>query len=35
MTKYNLYTAAVLDKGKKLAGVVTIDDVMRLLAPTA
>jgi len=35
MTKYNLYTAAVLDKEKKLVGVVTIDDVMRLLAPTA
>jgi len=35
MTKYNLYTAAVLDKERKLAGVVTIDDVMRLLAPSA
>lgn len=35
MTKYNLYTAAVIDKDKKLAGVVTIDDVMRLLAPRA
>lgn len=35
MTKYNLYTAAVLDKDKKLAGVVTIDDVMRQLFPTA
>jgi CBS domain-containing protein/sporulation protein YlmC with PRC-barrel domain len=35
MTKYNLYTAAVLDKDKKLLGVVTIDDVMRLLAPSA
>ena len=35
MTKYNLYTAAVLDKEKKLVGVVTIDDVMRLLAPSA
>jgi magnesium transporter len=35
MTKYNLYTAAVLDKEKKLVGVVTIDDVMRLLAPKA
>ena len=35
MTKYNLYTAAVLDKEKKLLGVVTIDDVMRLLAPKA
>ncbi len=35
MTKYNLYTAAVLEKDKKLAGVVTIDDVMRQLFPTA
>lgn len=35
MTKYNLFTAAVLDKEKKLVGVVTIDDVMRLLAPKA
>ena len=35
MTKYNLYTAAVLDKDKKLAGVVTIDDVMRQLFPSA
>lgn len=35
MTKYNLYTAAVLDKEKKLVGVVTIDDVMRTLAPSA
>jgi len=35
MTKYNLYTAAVLDKEKKLVGMVTIDDVMRHLYPTA
>lgn len=35
MTKYNLYTGAVIDKEKKLLGVVTIDDVMRLLAPRA
>lgn len=35
MTKYNLYTAAVIDKDRKLLGVVTIDDVMRLLAPSA
>lgn len=35
MTKYNLYTAAVLDKDKNLLGVVTIDDVMRQLYPTA
>ena len=35
MTKYNLYTAAVLDKDKNLLGVVTIDDVMRQLYPSA
>lgn len=35
MTKYNLYTAAVIDKEKKLVGVVTIDDVMRQLYPSA
>jgi sporulation protein YlmC with PRC-barrel domain/flagellar motility protein MotE (MotC chaperone) len=35
MTKYNLYTAAVLDKDRKLAGVVTVDDVMRQLFPSA
>ncbi len=35
MTKYNLYTAAVLDRGKKLVGIVTIDDIMRQLFPTA
>jgi len=35
MTKYNLYTAAVLEKDKKLVGVVTIDDIMRKLFPTA
>lgn len=35
MTRYNLYTAAVVDKQKKLVGVVTIDDVMRQLFPTA
>lgn len=35
MTKYDLYTAVVLDDNKKLLGVVTIDDVMRLLAPKA
>lgn len=35
MTKYDLFTAAVLDKDRKLAGVVTIDDVMRQLAPNA
>lgn len=35
MTKYNLYTAAVVDKDKKLVGVVTIDDIMRQLFPKA
>lgn len=35
MTRYNLYTAAVLDREKKLVGIVTIDDVMRQLFPSA
>lgn len=35
MTKYNLFTAAVVDDAKKLVGVVTIDDVMRRLVPRA
>lgn len=35
MTKYNLYSAAVLDKHHKLMGIVTIDDVMRRLVPNA
>ncbi len=35
MTKYNLYTAAVLDDNKKLVGMVTIDDVMRQIFPKA
>jgi magnesium transporter len=35
MTKYNLYTAAVLDDNKKILGIVTIDDVMRHLKPNA
>jgi Mg/Co/Ni transporter MgtE len=35
MTKYNLYSSAVLDIDHKLVGVVTIDDVMRTLAPSA
>lgn len=35
MTKYNLYSAAVLDKKQKLMGIVTIDDVMRHLVPNA
>jgi CBS domain-containing protein len=35
MTRYNLFTAAVVDKEKKLLGIVTIDDVMRQLYPNA
>ncbi len=35
MTRYNLSAAAVVDKSKKLLGVVTIDDVMRQLFPNA
>ncbi len=35
MTRYNLYTAAVMDENKKMVGVVTIDDVMRQLFPAA
>ena len=35
MTKYDLYTAAVIDEDHKLMGVVSIDDVMRQLAPNA
>ena len=35
MTKYNLYSAAVVNAEGKLAGVVSIDDVMRCLAPKA
>jgi predicted transcriptional regulator/sporulation protein YlmC with PRC-barrel domain len=35
MTRYNLFTAAVLDEKKRMVGVVTIDDVMRHLFPNA
>ncbi len=35
MTKYNLFSAAVVDADGRLAGVVTIDDVMRYLFPNA
>ncbi|MDO8499149.1 MAG: CBS domain-containing protein [bacterium] len=35
MTKYNLYTAAVLDEQKRLVGMVTIDDIMRQIFPKA
>lgn len=33
MTKYNLYTAAVVDDKNMMVGMVAIDDVMRCLAP--
>ena len=35
MTKYNLFTAAVINDDGKLMGLVTIDDVMRELKPNA
>ncbi|MFA5021848.1 MAG: CBS domain-containing protein [Patescibacteria group bacterium] len=35
MTKYNLWSVAVLDKDQKLIGVITVDDVMRRLVPDA
>lgn len=35
MTKYNLYTAAVVDNDHRLLGMVTIDDVLRVLMPHA
>ncbi|HOX61091.1 MAG TPA: CBS domain-containing protein [Candidatus Magasanikbacteria bacterium] len=35
MTKYDLYTAAVVDDENNLVGIVTIDDVMRHLVPNA
>jgi magnesium transporter len=35
MTRYNLYSAAVLDKKKRIVGIVTIDDVMRKIKPHA
>jgi CBS domain-containing protein len=35
MTKYDLYTAAVVDAKHRLLGMVTIDDVMRFLYPEA
>jgi Mg/Co/Ni transporter MgtE len=35
LTKYNLLSIAVLDKQKRVKGIVTIDDVMRLLVPNA
>ncbi|MFA6992245.1 MAG: CBS domain-containing protein [Candidatus Gracilibacteria bacterium] len=35
MTKYDLFTAAVVDDNKRLVGIVSIDDVMRHLFPHA
>ena len=35
MTRYNLFSIAVLDSGKRLIGVVTADDIMRRLIPNA
>lgn len=35
MTKYNLTSIAVLDGGRKLLGVITVDDVMRHFVPHA
>lgn len=35
VTKYNLYTAAVLDENRKLVGMVAIDDIMRRIVPNA
>lgn len=35
MTKYNLYTAAVVEAKHQMIGMVAIDDVMRYLAPKA
>jgi len=35
MTKYNLHTVAVVDAENKLAGLVTVDDVLRHFVPKA
>lgn len=35
MTKYNLLSVAVIDKKRKLLGVVTVDDIMRSFLPKA
>ncbi|EKD43710.1 MAG: cation transporte [uncultured bacterium] len=35
MTKYNLNSAAVIDDNNKFLGIVTVDDVMRVLVPKA
>jgi Mg/Co/Ni transporter MgtE len=35
MTKYDLNSVAVVDDENKFLGVVTVDDVMRVLVPNA
>ena len=35
MTKYNLLSIAVVDKNSQLKGIITVDDIMRLLVPDA
>ena len=35
ITKYNLYSAAVLDDKRRLLGIVTVDDIMRHFVPNA
>jgi magnesium transporter len=35
MTKYNLLSLAVVDSQKKMKGIITVDDIMRLLVPNA
>lgn len=35
MTKYNLFTAVVLDRKRRLLGIVNIDDIMRNIVPDA
>jgi magnesium transporter len=35
LTKYNLYSIAVVDEGGQLLGIVIIDDVMRQIFPEA
>lgn len=35
MTKYNLVSVAVLDQDEKMAGIITVDDIMRRFVPNA
>ena len=35
ITKYNLYSAAVLNDKRQLLGIVTVDDIMRHFVPHA